>query len=823
MSHRCPFLLLAAAPLLALLAILLATSIAGARSAASPRATSPVLIEALYYDGYVAYDYDEAVRLLNVSTATVDIGGWSLAKGGSTTRATFAADTLLAPGQAVWCARQAAAFEQQFGFKPDFETDATDPAVPEMGGSWPRYANDGSECLLQDATIATVDALVYGDGDTGIGGWLGPAISPWSPNTYFGAEGQILYRKRDQAGGLPWPDTDTAADWAQDPADHVHGRKALYPGWDLDIFFWTARVTETAVLTVAVGPDHLLQVVGDELGRARESIAIESYTFESGPLAQLLLDKLAAGVEVTLLLEGSPAGGMAAAQRWIAGQLHAAGGQVWFMHSNVAHTRYRYQHAKFILVDGRLALLGSENLNPSAMPADDKGDGTAGRRGVYLITDAPGVVDRLRAILAADLDPAHHLDLVGCDDLPELCAGAPPPDEPNWISYTVAFSRPLSVRGEMAFEVVHSPENSLRTHDSLLGLLGRAGPGDSVSVEQFYEDRQWGPAGGAPETDPNLRLEAYLDAARRGARVRILLNAYLFGGYENQNQETAAYLRDRARAEGLDLEVRLANPTALGLHNKMVLVQAGGRGYLHVGSINGSEVSSKVNREVALQVQSDEAYQFLLALFEYDWSTTRLAAYLPLVLRDHVTPRPADHLLLSEVLYAASKEGEWVEILNPTGAAVDLSSYRIGDAEEMQAFEGMYRFPAGTALGPGQVLVIAASALAFQQAYGLAPDFEFYATDPAVPTMEADPAWGTGEWHLRNDGDQVLLLDDTLRPADVLVYGDAAYPGVVPHPGVALFTHSLERYPPFFDTDDCSLDFRDWPFPNPGQLPVVGR
>ena len=59
-----------------------------------------------------------------------------------------------------------------------------------------------------------------------------------------------------------------------------------------------------------------------------------------------------------------------------------------------------------------------------------------------------------------------------------------------------------------------------------------------------------------------------------------------------------------ASAEGLDLQVRLGNPTHLGIHNKMVLVRIGGRGYAHVGSINGSEVSSKVNGEVTLQVPS---------------------------------------------------------------------------------------------------------------------------------------------------------------------------------------------------------------------------
>jgi hypothetical protein len=383
----------------------------------------------------------------------------------------------------------------------------------------------------------------------------------------------------------------------------------------------------------------------------------------------------------------------------------------------------------------------------------------------------------------------------------------------------VAFSQPLTIRGEMAFEVVHAPENSLRAGDGLLGLVGRAGPGDSVLVEQFYEDVHWGTAAGTPEADPNLRLAAYLDAARRGARVRILLNARVFGDYENQNAETVAYLRARARAEGLDLEVRLANPTALGLHNKMVLMQASGRGYVHVGSINGSEVSSKVNREVALQVQSDAAYDYLRAVFDHDWASVRLAVHLPLVLEGYAAPQPADHLLVSEVLYAEAKEREWVEILNPTAAALDLSGYQIGDAEVSTVYEGMYRFPTGTVLGPGRVLVVAASAAGFRATYGFAPDFELYATDATVPTLQPSPSWGTGEWHLRNDGDQVLLLDRTNGVVDVVVYGDAVYPGVVPHPGVAFYGHSLERYPPLFDTDDCGLDFRDWAFPTPGALP----
>jgi hypothetical protein len=302
--------------------------------------------------------------------------------------------------------------------------------------------------------------------------------------------------------------------------------------------------------------------------------------------------------------------------------------------------------------------------------------------------------------------------------------------------------------------------------------------------------------------------------------VRLLLNAYTFGGYWNENEATAAYVRQVAAAEGLDLQVRLGNPTGLGLHNKMVLVRAAGRGYAHVGSLNGSEVASKTNREMALQVQSDAAYDYLQALFDHDWAGSPLHVYLPLASHGHTPPQPAAHLLVAEFLPGVSKEDEWVEISNPTNATVDLSGFMIGDAEQAGVYEGMYAFPAGASLAPGQVLVVAASGAAFRATYSMAPDYDIYRTDPLVPSLAPVPWWGTGEWELRAAGDQILLLDASGRPVDVVAYGDRTYPGVTPHPGVSHVSHSLERFPPRLDTDDCRVDFRDQPFPGPGSLPT---
>ncbi|MGD9375137.1 MAG: glycerophosphodiester phosphodiesterase, partial [Anaerolineae bacterium] len=81
------------------------------------------------------------------------------------------------------------------------------------------------------------------------------------------------------------------------------------------------------------------------------------------------------------------------------------------------------------------------------------------------------------------------------------------------------------------------------------------------------------------------------------------------------------------------------------------------------------------------------------------------------------------------------------------------------------------------------------------------------------------PAWGAGDWGLGNLGDEVLLLDGRNQAVDVVVYGAGIYPGVVAHPGGIASSHSLQRQPAWQDSDDCRVDFRDWPYPSPGSLP----
>lgn len=781
---------------------------------------SSILIDAVLYDGYENSDADEAVQLRNVSGSPIDIGGWQLSDGNSGL-STLPGGVTMAAGDILWLAKEATAFQRQFGFLPDYEAGDTEGSVPEMSGAWPGFANSGDEVILMDDLSNIIDVLIYEAGNTGQTGWSGTAVEPYAVTGVFGAEGQILYRLRDQTTGEPVLDSDTAADWAQSTGDVINGRKVLYPGWDLDSYFQTAKFTQSGTLTIAVAPDNAYETLKMHLDAAQSSIALESLTFENVAIANDLIAAANRGVSVTILLEGAPIGGVPDQEKYICQQIESAGGQCWFMINDDANDifdRYRFLHAKFILIDGEQVIISSENLSPNSMPSDDKADGTWGRRGVVLVSDAPGVVAHVQSIFDVDFDLTNHVDITGTSFI-----GGPPPGflpdlETGGITYTVRYPNAASFSGTFSYELVQSPENSLRDNDSLLGLVGQAGAGDVLLVEQLDERPYWGATSSNATDDPSPRVEAYINAARSGASVQILLDSLFDDGDATSNTATCAYVNGIAQAESLDLACKTGNPAGLGIHNKMVLLQISGMGYIHVGSLNGSEQSSKGNRELALQVQSNDAYAYLAELFQRDWGAT---LYLPLMLNNYVGP--ASHLLISEVLYnpGGLDDKEFIELVNPTGATIDLSNYSIGDAVNPSDFEDVRRFPAGTLLAPGETLVVATAATAFFTEYGVNPDFEILSTNTAVPTLSDDPAWGdpAALLALGNSGDEVILRDPNNMVVDVVTYGTGSYPGVIPCATVIANNASLERFPYNKDTDDCPVDFREWAFPNPWNLP----
>jgi PLD-like domain len=591
--------------------------------------TSP-LISALYYDTTVSGELDEAFQIYNPASVPLELEGWRLTDG--TRSLSFPGGFRLPPQAKLWCARQATAFRFTFGMAPGCEyAGDSDPDVPNLTGSAWQFSNTGGRLTLVSPDETYSDTLVYESGSPDVPGWNGPAVWPYQPTISFGQEGQILYRKLDQGSALPVTDTGTRADWASDPDDVINGRKAQYAGWDLERFFVPQAHTETARLQILVSPDNAFSALKPLLVGAEHSIRLEGYTFESAPLSETLAARARAGVEVEMLLEGGPPGGVTDQQRWVVQQIAEAGGQVYYLRSNPSRgisDRYAYQHGKFWVLDGKIALIGTENPGASSFPDDDKTDGTFGERGVTLVTDAPSVVAELTAVMQADIAPGVHPDVWSWDPADPVLGAPPPGFTPSYASggtlYAVQKAKPFLAESPLLSQVFHSPEQSLRDQDSLLGLISSAGPGDVVLVEQLYEHTFWGPENSSVEIDPNPRLLVYIEAARRGATVRVLLDSFRDNANldsPRSNLRTVEYLRALARQEGLDLDARRANPTGEGIHNKMVLAQIGGQGWIVAGSLNGGEVSAKLNREMSLRVASNQGFEYLADVFWYDWST----------------------------------------------------------------------------------------------------------------------------------------------------------------------------------------------------------
>lgn len=179
-------------------------------------------------------------------------------------------------------------------------------------------------------------------------------------------------------------------------------------------------------------------------------------------------------------------------------------------------------------------------------------------------------------------------------------------------------------------------------------------------------------------------------------------------------------------------------------------------------------------------------------------------------------------VLITEVYYNTPGDdavSEWIELTNVGETAIDISDYSVGDAATAGDYEGMYRFPPDAIIKPGQVIVVAQTAVSFHRQYGFNPDYEINDTDATIPDMRSYPLWAGGELGLANDGDELLLLHQ-LTVLDSLNYGDSEF-FFTPAINGVLRGQSIERVPANCDTDSAA-GWLPREVPTPGQISLEG-
>ena len=182
------------------------------------------------------------------------------------------------------------------------------------------------------------------------------------------------------------------------------------------------------------------------------------------------------------------------------------------------------------------------------------------------------------------------------------------------------------------------------------------------------------------------------------------------------------------------------------------------------------------------------------------------------------TPMPPT-ALLSEILYdpnGVNPDAEWIELYNPGSMEMDISRYRLGDEETKNQGEGMAKFPQGSVIPAGGVIIVANKASDFYSVYQFKPDYELNGTDSEVPDLLPYPEWADGVINLANMGDEVLLMNAEDMLIDSVSWGNSTW-AFDPAASDVATGHSLERYPAHQDTNQAS-DWIDQTAPNPGQI-----
>jgi phosphatidylserine/phosphatidylglycerophosphate/cardiolipin synthase-like enzyme len=329
-------------------------------------------------------------------------------------------------------------------------------------------------------------------------------------------------------------------------------------------------------------------VPAETLRGADRRILLAGYTFASPRIADLLADAARRGVEVRVLVDGAPVGGLSRRSAKILDSLVARGVEVRVLGGPRA--RYDFHHAKYAVADDR-ALVLTENWKPA---------GTGGRasRGWGAVVRSAAAASRLATLFRTDADwrGATPWSAFRRGEQFSSADGAPANE-----TYPAEFA-PRNVNVSSS-SVLIAPDNA---EDALLDRL--AGGVESIRVQQVA-------VGGRKHS----LLQATLSAARRGVEVEILLSSAWY--VEADNRKLVEWLNDRAEAADLPLEARLADPRGRyeKIHAKGVVVDGE---TVVVGSLNWNDNSARENREVAVVLRGEEAGAYYADAFDADWEAS---------------------------------------------------------------------------------------------------------------------------------------------------------------------------------------------------------
>ncbi len=379
-------------------------------------------------------------------------------------------------------------------------------------------------------------------------------------------------------------DTNTSADW-----------RLTRPGMtdrDFGIVF-------NADVTPFTFPEcHGIEIY-NALESAEHEVLISIYQITSMETISLLCLLAHKGVEVTILLEGSPLGSRDSTnlERTLMKSLVDSGGTVILINDSRSNDlkgpgdRFMYVHTKYAVIDGMTTIITSENWTESNMGSGD------GNRGWGVVIQSEEYSSYMRSIFLNDSSKYYG----DCNDMLALY-----PDQSVYegdLTYSDPDLKYDGSNNSVTFKgckvsPILSPDNSYDTLKSFINGAETRVYSEQMDMSNSYL--------GISKDSP---VSWMVDAASRGVDSRFILDLTFDTGSKSAeigliNTTTDLKAAGIEGGEGFSLT-----------HNKGIIVDNA----VWVGSINWTDTSFFRNRESAVIIRSDEVSEYFASYFLNDW------------------------------------------------------------------------------------------------------------------------------------------------------------------------------------------------------------
>lgn len=533
-----------------------------------PSEMKKILIAEVYYNCYPNRN-NEFICIQNFDIKEVNLEGWYLTtqpwKRANKQNKIIFPNIVIKPNEKIYVTQNATSFKKEMDFEADFEyyNCSSAPDLERIGSFI--LSNDGSVVCLKDKYNHTIDVVVYGNAYF-YEGWIGKPIDKVS-------KGVILKRK-DAI------DTNTSKDWEWN-------RTFVIGQSDFEVFYGKANKA-----IAFCSPDCSYKTISNEIKNA-SSLLINLYLFTNPFLAKLLNESNAS---IKILLDGNVYGGIPMEERYIAYMLSNKA-EIRYLMGNEEegiYKRYRYDHAKYVVIDNNKCIIHSANWAKSGIPADN----SYGNREWGIVIENESLANFLEKVFYYDWNP-NFQDSVEFNES-SFTHGKPPEDFSISFyipkgKYKPKFS-PLYVNSSFNISIILAPDNA---EEEIIKLIEEAN--EEILVEQAYIQKDW-------SNGLNPFLRKIIEENKTGVKVYVILNNYEYGWSSAINKETKNFLEKNG--------IKVKMKKSITIHNKGIIVD--GKKVL-ISSINWGENSVRRNREIGIIVEEPLIAQYFEEIFWYDW------------------------------------------------------------------------------------------------------------------------------------------------------------------------------------------------------------